>query len=151
MLGIGTKAPAFSLKDSSGKVHKLGDYRGKRLVVYFYPKDDTPGCTIEARDFTKMLPEIRKLNADVVGISKDSEESHCDFEEKYKLKVTLLSDPGNKTIKAYEAYGDRGIFGIGTIRKTYILDENGKIAKIYPKVHALGHAKEIIAAIKELG
>ena len=150
MIEVGTKAPAFSLKDSSGKVHKLSDYKGRKLVVYFYPKDDTPGCTIEAKDFTKMLPEIRKAGADVVGISNDSEESHCDFEDKYRLNVTLLSDPKNETIKAYKSYGDKGIFGMGTIRKTYILDESGKILKIYPKVHAIGHAKEVLSALGSL-
>lgn len=150
MLVIGAKAPDFSLKDSSGKAHKLGDYKGKKLVVYFYPKDDTAGCTIEAKDFTKLLPEIRKAGADVVGISKDSEESHCDFEDKYNLKVTLLSDPKNETIKAYDAYGNKGIFGMGTIRKTYILDKNGKILKIYSRVHALGHAKEVLDVLKSM-
>ncbi|MDE1869115.1 MAG: peroxiredoxin [Candidatus Micrarchaeota archaeon] len=148
MVEVGSKAPAFSLKDSSGKVHKLADYKGKKLVVYFYPKDDTPGCTIEAKDFTALLPEIRKAGADVVGISKDSEQSHCDFEEKYKLKVTLLADPDNKTIKAYDAYGDKGIFGMGTIRKTYIIDESGKILKVYPRVQAIGHAKAVLEEIR---
>lgn len=151
MLKEGAKAPSFSLPDSDGKMRKLSDYKGKKnVVLYFYPKDDTPGCTIEARDFTKHLAEIHRLNAEVLGVSSDGEESHCDFTDKYKLKVTLLSDPKSRTIKKYDAYGDKGIFGWGTLRKTYIIGKDGKIAKIYPKVQPFGHAVQVIKDIKGL-
>ncbi|MDE1833303.1 MAG: peroxiredoxin [Candidatus Micrarchaeota archaeon] len=150
MLAEGDMAPGFSLPDSNGKVHKLSDYKGKNLVLYFYPKDDTPGCTIEAKDFTKDLPEIRKLGADVLGVSSDGEESHCDFVDKYSLKVTLLSDTESKTIKEYEAYGNKGVFGWGTIRKTYVIGKDGKILKIYPKVQAIGHCREVIEYLKSV-
>ncbi|MDE1857166.1 MAG: peroxiredoxin [Candidatus Micrarchaeota archaeon] len=151
MLKEGAKAPSFSLPDSDGKVHKLSDYKGKKKVVlYFYPKDDTPGCTIEAKEFTKHLQEIHRLGTEVLGVSSDGEESHCDFTDKYRLKVTLLSDPKSRTIKKYEAYGDRGLFGWGTLRKTYIIGKDGKIAKIYPKVQPLGHARQVIKEIRSL-
>ncbi len=144
MIKEGEKAPGFRLKGVDGKIHTLSEFRGKRLVLYFYPKDDTPGCTIEAKDFTKYLPAIKKAGAEVVGISKDGYESHCDFRDKYMLKVLLLSDPSNKTIKAYDAYGNRGIFGMGTLRKTCIIDEKGKLMKDFGKVNALGHAKKVL-------
>ncbi|HVC58170.1 MAG TPA: peroxiredoxin [Candidatus Acidoferrales bacterium] len=148
MLAEGNKAPDFSLPDSDGKTRKLGDYKGKNVVLYFYPKDDTPGCTIEAKDFTRDLDEVHKLNAEVLGVSSDTKESHCDFNDKYSLKVTLLSDPESKTIKDYEAYGNKGVFGWGTIRKTYVIGKDGKILKIYPKVQAIGHSREVIEFLK---
>lgn len=144
----GSKAPAFKLIGDDGKVHSLGEFRKKTLVLYFYPKDDTPGCTIEAKDFTKLLPQIRKAGADVVGVSKDEFESHCRFRDKYKLKVLLLSDPSNKTIKRYGAYGDRGIFGKGTLRKTFVI-RKGRIIKDFGKVSAIGHAKTVLEYLKK--
>lgn len=144
------KAPNFKLPDSDGKVHSLSDYKNKYLVIYFYPRDDTPGCTLEAKDFNKYLDDIHKLGAEVVGISKDDEKSHKKFCDKYKLEFTLLSDPASETIKAYGAYGDRGIFGMGTIRKTFVIDKKGNIIKEFPKVKPLGHGKEIVDFLKEV-
>ena len=134
MLKEGDAAPDFELDGSDGAKHRLKDYRGKYLVLYFYPKDNTPGCTIEANEFNKKLEEIRKLNAEVIGVSKDDLKSHGKFMDKYGLKFLLLSDTDSKTIKDYGAYGDRGIFGMGTLRNTYIIGKDGKIAKIYEKV-----------------
>ncbi len=148
MVMEGEKAPGFKLMGVDGKEHTLNEFKGKALVLYFYPKDDTPGCTIEANDFTKHLAEIRKLGAEVVGISKDDHDSHCKFRDKYGLKVLILSDPTSETIKAYDSYGDRGIFGWGTIRNTFIIDKTGKIIKIYKKVSAAGHAEEVVSYLK---
>ncbi len=148
MLKEGDAAPDFELDGSDGAKHRLKDYRGKYLVLYFYPKDNTPGCTIEANEFNKKLEEIRKLNAEVIGVSKDDLKSHGKFMDKYGLKFLLLSDTDSKTIKDYGAYGDRGIFGMGTLRNTYIIGKDGKIAKIYEKVKPKGHASEVIEFLK---
>ncbi len=149
MLKEGSKAPEFSLRGSDGKEHRLGEFKGKTVVLYFYPKDDTPGCTIEAKGFNNSLREIRKLGAEVVGISKDGEDSHRRFCGKYSLRFLLLSDPDSKAIKKYGAYGDRGIFGMGTLRTTFIIGKDGKIARIFQKVRALGHEKEVLDALKK--
>ena len=145
MLEKGETAPDFSLEGSDGKRHKLADFRGKRLVLYFYPKDDTPGCTAEAKCLNSSIGEIRNKGAEVVGISADSLDSHAKFTNKYGLGFLLLSDPEKKTIKEYEAYGSRGIFGEGTLRKTFIIDEKGKILEIFQKVDAAHHDKEVLA------
>lgn len=148
MIREGQKAPDFKLVGDDGKTHTLADFRDTTLVLYFYPKDDTPGCTIEARDFSKLLPQIKKAGADVVGVSKDGFDSHCKFRDKYKLKVLLLSDPTGKTIKSYGAYGDRGIFGKGTLRKTFVI-RKGKIVKDFGKVSAIGHAAAVLEYLKK--
>ncbi len=148
MLKEGDKAPDFELDGSDGEKHRLKEFNGKYLVLYFYPKDDTPGCTIEANEFNKKLDDIRKLGAEVVGVSKDDLKSHGKFKEKYDLKFLLLSDTSSDMIKGYGAYGDRGIFGVGTLRNTYIIDKNGKVAKIYEKVKPKGHATEVIEFLK---
>ncbi|MEM3839350.1 MAG: peroxiredoxin [Candidatus Micrarchaeaceae archaeon] len=150
VLKEGDLAPDFKLEGTDGKTHTLRDYSGKFLVLYFYPKDDTPGCTIEAKGFSASIEEIRRRGAEVVGISKDDLKSHGKFCSKYSLKLLLLSDPSSRVIKAYDAYGDLGIFGMGTLRKTYIIDKNGKIAKIYPKVKPDGHEKEVIAFLDSM-
>ena len=149
MLSEGDMAPDFKLPGSDGKEHSLRELRSKYVVLYFYPKDNTPGCTIEANNFNKRLDEIRKLNAEVIGISKDDYKSHEKFMNKYELKFLLLSDTESKTIKDYGAYGDRGIFGVGTLRNTYLIGKDGRIIKIFEKVNPKGHADEIISAIKE--
>jgi peroxiredoxin Q/BCP len=148
MLKKGDKAPDFELDGSDGKKHSLNEFAGKYLVLYFYPKDNTPGCTIEANEFNKKLDGIRKLGAEVVGVSKDDLKSHDKFKEKYGLKFLLLSDTSSDMIKKYGAYGNRGIFGMGTLRNTYIIDKNGKIAEIYEKVSPKGHADEVIEFLK---
>ena len=150
MIREGQKAPDFKLVGDDGKQHTLKEFAGKTLVLYFYPRDDTPGCTIEAKDFTKELSAIRKLGADVVGVSDDPFESHCKFRDKYGLKVLLLSDPKHETIEAYDSWGDRGVFGVGTIRKTYIIDGKGIVAKNLGKVNPVGHAENVVALLKEM-
>ena len=150
MIRLNAMAPDFTLQGVDGKSHSLKEFSGKYLVLYFYPKDDTPGCTTEAKAFTGSIDEIRKLGADVVGISKDPYESHCKFRDKYSLKVLLLSDPESKVIKEYDAYGDRGIFGMGTLRKTFIIDKKGNIIKEYEKVKPEGHSKEVIEFLRSL-
>ncbi|MGI0100263.1 MAG: peroxiredoxin [Candidatus Micrarchaeaceae archaeon] len=147
MIKVGSKAPDFKLKAPDGRAYGLADFKGKDVVLYFYPKDDTPGCTIEAKGFNKSLEKLRKRGADVIGISKDSMESHKKFCDKYSLRFLLLSDPDSKVIKKYGAYGDRGIFGPGTLRKTYIIDAKGKIAKIFDKVNPLGHDTAVMSAL----
>ncbi len=150
MIEIGDKAPSFSLNGSDGKRHALSEFKGRYLVLYFYPKDDTPGCTIEARRFSASLERIKKMGAEVVGVSKDDLKSHDKFRSKYSLKVLLLSDPSIKTIKKYGAWGDRGLFGVGALRKTFVIDRSGRIVKVYPKVQPDGHEKEIIKFLKSL-
>ena len=151
MISVNSKAPDFRLPGSDGKEHTLGEFKGRYLVLYFYPKDDTPGCTIEAKGFSASLDEIRKLGAEVVGISNDSIESHGKFCGKYGLKHLLLSDHDSGVIKRYDAYGNRGVFGMGTLRKTYIIDKEGRIAMVFDKVKPEGHERQIAAALKELG
>ncbi len=146
----GDKAPDFKLGGDDGKAHALGEFKGKYLVLYFYPRDDTPGCTIEAKGFTERIGEIKKLGADVVGISDDQYESHCRFRDKYGLKVLLLSDPMHKTIEAYGAWGNRGVFGVGTIRTTFVLGKDARILKIFEKVRPDGHPQEIIDFLKTI-
>ena len=149
LLETGSKAPDFSLQGSDGKEHSLGEFSGRHLVLYFYPRDDTPGCTMEAKGFNARLSELKRLGAVVVGVSDDGYESHCRFASKYGLKFLLLSDPSSTTIKKYNSYGNKGIFGMGTIRKTYIIGKDGKILKVYPRVNPMGHEKEIVEFIKE--
>ena len=148
VLNEGERAPDFKLKGVDGKEHSLKDFRGKTVVLYFYPKDDTPGCTIEARDFTARRTDMEKLGAVVLGVSADDYDSHCRFRDKYSLNVLMLSDPESKTIKEYGAYGDRGVFGVGTIRSTFVIDGTGKISKIYRKVRADGHAEAVVGLLK---
>ncbi|MGC8538027.1 MAG: peroxiredoxin [Candidatus Micrarchaeia archaeon] len=143
------KAIDFALDGSDGKKHSLSEFNGKYLVLYFYPKDNTPGCTIEANEFNKHLDELKSLNAVVVGVSKDDLKSHGKFVEKCDLKFLLLSDPNSEVIKAYDAYGDRGIFGVGTLRNTYLI-KDGKVLKVFTKVKPKGHAEEVINSIKSL-
>lgn len=148
MLKEGDNAPAFSLMGSDGKRHELKDFRGRELVLYFYPKDNTPGCTLEAKCFNERMGDIKMTGAAVVGVSADDLESHGEFISKYNLGFLLLSDPGMVTIKDYEAYGNKGIFGMGIIRKTFIINKEGKIAKIFPRVRVNGHDKEVIEFLR---
>ncbi|MEM3227680.1 MAG: peroxiredoxin [Candidatus Micrarchaeaceae archaeon] len=148
MVKEGDKALEFELEGSDGKKHTLGEFKGRYVVLYFYPKDNTPGCTIEAKEFNNRLDEIRSLGAEVVGISKDSLASHGKFRDNYNLRFLLLSDPESNTIKAYGAYGNRGIFGMGTLRNTYIIGKDGRLIKIFEKVSPKGHAEEVIAFLR---
>ena len=137
MLNIGDKAPDFTLPDENGKMVSLSDYAGKWLVVYFYPKDDTPGCTKEACDFTESKNEFSDLNAEIVGISRDNAEKHQKFMLKYDLNLTLLSDPDNAVHEAYGAWGIKKNYGkeiVGVIRSTFIVSPDGDIAALWRKV-----------------
>jgi len=152
-IAAGSKAPEFCLQDSSGKKVCLKDFRGKWAVVYFYPADDTPGCTTEACDFTASLKEFEKLSAIVLGISPDSQESHRKFTEKYKLKVKLLSDEKHEVLKKYGAWQLKSMYGkeyYGVVRSTFLINPEGKVAFAWPKVKAEGHAKEVKNKLEEL-
>ncbi len=141
------KAHDFSLRDENGEMHSLSDYRGKWVVMYFYPKDDTPGCTTEACGFRDSLDELKKQGAVILGVSKDSIASHRKFKDKYHLNFTLLSDTDTSTIKAYGAWGKKKFLGKefkGTLRITYLIDPKGKIVKKYDKVDPAEHAKQIL-------
>lgn len=143
MVKKGDKAPDFRLKGNDGRIHSLADFKGKYLVLYFYPRDMTPGCTIEANNFNKRLGELKRLKAEVVGVSNDSIEKHGKFATKCDLKFLLLSDESNKTMKAYGAYGSRGVFGIGTLRNTYVI-KDAKVLQAFEKVNAMRHVDEVV-------
>ena len=149
----GSTPPAFSLPDQDGKTVKLSDYKGKWLVLYFYPNDDTPGCTTEACDFTNGLKDFEKLEAVVVGCSPNTEESHRKFIAKYKLKVRLLSDTGHTVMEKYGAWGEKVLYGkksIGVLRSTVIIAPDGKVAHHWPRVKSAGHADQVQEKLKEL-
>jgi thioredoxin-dependent peroxiredoxin len=149
----GKKAPAFSLEGSDGKKHSLADYAGKTVVLYFYPKDDTPGCTKEACGFRDLGASLKKSNAVVLGVSKDSVESHKKFAGKYKLPFTLLSDPQVEVMKKYGAFGKKLMYGKpvqGTIRSTVVIGPKGEVIKHWPTVKkAEAHPEEVLAYLKE--
>jgi thioredoxin-dependent peroxiredoxin len=148
-----SNAPKFALESDGGTRVKLADYAGKWLVVYFYPRDNTPGCTREAQDFTRAVPRLRKLSAEVVGISKDSVKSHCGFKDKIGIGFPLLSDPDLSTHKSYGAWGTKTMYGKkveGTIRSTFLVSPEGKIARSWTGVKVDGHADKVIAALEEL-
>jgi thioredoxin-dependent peroxiredoxin len=152
-LVVGRKAPAFSLPDQDGQTVKLSDLKGQWVVLYFYPKDDTPGCTTEACDFTAGIKGFEKLEATVLGCSGDSPESHRKFIAKYKLKVRLLTDAEHTTMAAYGAWGEKNMYGrksMGVIRSTAIIDPQGVLAFHYPKVRAAGHADAVRDKLAEL-
>ena len=152
-LKVGSLPPAFSLPDQDGKTVKPGDYKGQWLVLYFYPNDDTPGCTTEACDFTNGLKDFEKLDATVVGCSPNSLESHKKFIAKYKLKVRLLSDPEHKAMSAYGAWGEKVLYGkksVGMIRSTFVIDGEGVVRKVFPRVKVDGHAEKVLEAVSQL-
>ena len=153
MIEVGKKAPAFALESSEGGKVKLADLSGKIVVLYFYPRDNTPGCTLEAQDFRAAVPALAKLGATVLGVSKDSIASHCKFRDKYKLSFPLLTDPDGKVMEAYGAWGDKVLYGKkmkGIIRSTVLIDDKGKVAQHWPKVSVKGHVAEVVAAVKAL-
>ena len=143
-------APDFDLSDDSGRSHSLADYRGKWLVLYFYPKDDTPGCTTEACSFRDARDMLTALGAEVVGISKDEPSSHDTFKAKYNLNFTLLSDPEGAVIEAYGAWGPKMFGKLGIQRKTFIIDPDGQVVKAYGRVTPLGHGDQVVAELKRL-
>ena len=151
MLKINSKAPNFILSSTSKDKYSLRDSIGKFVVIYFYPKDDTPGCTIETNDFNKLIPKFEKLNCEVYGISKDSIKSHDKFKNKYKIKFDLLSDQEIKVLKKYKVWGKKKFMGrefMGTIRSTFLVDKTGKIIKIWDNVKVKDHAKEVFDTLK---
>lgn len=149
----GKKAPAFTLPGDDGEKHRLKDHEGKRVVVYFYPKDNTPGCTTQACDFRDNMDRIAKTGAVVYGISKDSLASHDKFREKYDLNFVLLSDEKLVAHEKYGAWGEKKMYGKvreGVIRSTFVIDEKGKVAKAWRNVRAKGHVDKVLAFLEEM-
>ena len=147
MIKENTKAPSFKLLSTSNYEYSLKDSLGKYVVIYFYPKDDTPGCSIEALDFNKLLPKFKRLNCDVFGVSKDSLKSHDKFKDKYKIKFDLLSDQDLKILKKYKVWAKKKFMGrefMGILRTTFLIDTKGKIIKIWKNVKVKDHAKEVL-------
>jgi peroxiredoxin Q/BCP len=143
-------APGFNLLDSDGQYHALKDYAGKWLVLYFYPKDDTPGCTTEACSFRDSRDQLTALGAEVVGVSKDGAELHEKFKEKLTLNFTLLSDTGGVVINDYGAWGKKMFGREGILRRTFIIDPTGQVVKVFGRVTPLGHGEQIVKTLKEL-
>jgi peroxiredoxin Q/BCP len=146
----GEPAPDFRLPADDGKTYALKDLRGKKVVLYFYPKDDTPGCTKEACSFRDNLSRVRSKGAIVLGVSKDDLESHAKFREKYSLSFPLLSDPEGKVLNAYGVWKEKSLYGrtfMGIERTTFVIDEGGRIQKVFPRVKVDGHVDEVLAAL----
>ena len=151
MLAVGTKAPDFTLPDQNGEMHKLSDYRGKKVILYFYPKDNTSGCTKQACGFGERYPQFREKGAVVLGVSKDSVASHEKFEEKYGLPFTLLSDTELGVIQAYDVWKEKNNYGkvsMGVVRTTYLIDEEGIIIKAMDKVKAADNPRQMLEALE---
>ena len=152
MLQEGTIAPDFTVPTDGGGEVTLSDYRGKKVVLYFYPKDDTPGCTTEACNFRDDHSEILAAGAAVLGVSPDSVKSHDKFKLKFALPFALLSDPDHQVAELYGAWGEKKMFGrtyMGIIRSTFVIDEQGKIVKVFPKVRTKSHSQEVLAVLSE--
>ncbi|MDC0454640.1 thioredoxin-dependent thiol peroxidase [Candidatus Pelagibacter sp.] len=153
MLKINTKAPNFILPSTSKEKYSLKDSLGKYVVIYFYPKDDTPGCTIETNDFNKLLTKFKKLECEVYGVSKDNLKSHDKFRDKYKIKFDLLADEELKVLKKYKVWGKKKFMGrefMGVLRTTFLIDKKGKIIKIWDNVKVKDHAKDVLEIVKNL-
>lgn len=151
MLEIGTKAPEFSLPDQNSVIHNLSDYLGKKVILYFYPRDMTAGCTSQACSFGNLYPQFREKGAVILGVSADSVESHKKFEEKHGLPFTLLSDPQKAVIQAYDVWKEKKMFGkpsMGIVRSTYLIDENGIIIKAFDKVKAAENANQMLKELE---
>ena len=150
MLEIGTVAPDFELPDQNGDIHKLSDYRGKKVILYFYPKDNTAGCTKQACGYSERMPQIRERGAVVLGISKDTVASHKKFEQNHGLAFTLLADPEKKVIEAYDVLKEKKLYGktyLGVVRTTYLLDEKGVIIKANDKVKAAEDSEKMLGEL----
>jgi len=150
---VGKEAPDFCLLDENGQKVCLNDFKGKWVVLYFYPKDNTPGCTKEAENFSELLPEFEKLGAVVIGVSPDSVESHKKFKEKRDLKVKLLSDESREVLKAYGVWQKKKMYGreyMGVVRTTYLIDPEGKVTHIWKRVKVKGHAEAVLNKLKDL-
>jgi len=150
---IGIKAPNFDSKSTNKINFSLKDSLGKFVILYFYPKDDTPGCTVEANDFNKLLPQFKKLNCEIFGVSKDNIKSHDKFKKKYKLKFDLLSDEELTVLKKFKVWGKKKFMGrefMGILRTTFLIDKKGKILRIWENVKVKDHAKEVLETLKEI-
>lgn len=150
MLAVGTQAPEFTLPDQNGEEKSLSDYRGQRVILYFYPKDMTSGCTKQACAFGDLYPQFREKGAVVLGVSKDSVASHKKFEEKYGLPFTLLSDTEKTVIQAYDVWKEKKLYGkvsMGVVRTTYLIDENGVIVKAFDKVKAVDNPAQMLGEL----
>lgn len=150
MLEPGDKAPDFELESDAGQNVRLSDFRGRRVVLYFYPKDDTPGCTTEACEFRDRMPRIEKADAVVLGVSPDSVASHQRFKVKHDLTFTLLSDPDHEVAEAYGAWGEKKRYGRtyeGILRSTFVIDPQGRIERVFEKVKAKGHGDQVLEAL----
>jgi len=150
---VGSTAPSFTLPDQDGKEHSLSDYKGKWVLIYFYPKDDTPGCTIEACTIRDQFKDFESIGAEVIGVSTDSVRSHKKFAEGYTLPFTLLADEHKEMVGEYGVFGEKKFMGrtyMGTSRTSFLIDPDGKVAKVYEKVKPLKHAAEVIADLKTL-
>ena len=148
-----SKAPIFKLPSTNKKNYSLKDSIGKYVVIYFYPKDDTPGCTIETNDFNKLLSKFKKLDCDILGISKDNLKSHDKFREKYKIKFDLLADEEIKVLKKYKVWGKKKFMGrefMGVIRTTFLIDKKGKILKVWNNVKVKDHAKDVLKTLRNI-
>lgn len=152
MVKIGDNAPETVMEGSDGQSFRLADFKGKKIVLYFYAKDMTSGCSEEARDFRDNYQGFEEAGAVVIGVSKDSKDSHRKFIEKYQLPFILVSDPDLEIIKAFDVWKEKNMYGkkvMGVVRTTFVIDENSKISKIYPKVKVKGHAEKVLADLYE--
>jgi peroxiredoxin Q/BCP len=152
MLQEGKKAPAFALPNQNGEKVQLKDFAGKKLVLYFYPRDSTPGCTTEALGFRDAQKKLEKLNAAVLGVSKDSAAAHCKFIDKQGLNFDLLTDDGT-VLEKYGAWGEKSLYGkksLGILRTTVVIDEDGVVRKVFPKVRVNGHVEAVLEALQEI-
>ncbi len=152
MIEVGKKAPAVKLEDQNGNEINLADYKGKKVVLYFYPKDNTSGCTKEACNFRDSFPKFKGIKAVIFGVSPDSVASHKKFAEKYDLPFSLLADPEKKVLEAFGVWKEKSMYGkkyMGVERTTVIINEEGKISKIFPKVKVEGHTEEVLSALGE--
>jgi len=152
-LAVGDRAPAFNLPRDGGGTASLADLKGKKVVLYFYPRADTPGCTREAIDFTRLRPQFSRAGTEIVGVSADPVKAQDAFKKKHKLTIDLLSDETHKMLEAYGAWGKKSMYGKtfeGVLRKTVLIGPDAKIAQIWPKVRVDGHAEEVLAAAKAL-
>ena len=153
MLEVGMRAPEFTLNDKDGKAVSLSDFKGKKVVLYFYPKDNTPGCTKQACAFAGAYDVYKEMGVEVIGISKDSVKSHGNFAQKYELPFVLLSDPELVAIQAYDVWKEKKLYGkvsMGVVRSTYVIDEEGIIEKVMPKVKPDTNAEEVLAYLNEV-
>ncbi|GAB4227726.1 MAG: thioredoxin-dependent thiol peroxidase [Chlamydiales bacterium] len=153
MLNIGDQAPEFSLPDAEGKEHRLSDFSGQWIVLYFYPKDDTPGCTTEACDFSRMYPNFKEREAVIIGISPDSSQKHQSFIQKHELKIILLSDESKSSLKDYGAWGIKKNYGKeyeGVIRSTFLIDPRGQIVYRWQNVKVNGHSQAVLDRLHQL-